>query len=135
MGRPYPNLIHPIPIELRLLNRENTVWDQKAREPIGRAVREIPVQLQAQVRWNEIGKPVAEFTGVRGESKGYLMFRYRDLEAAGVTIKRGDKITKIGNRVCSMFAAWFEDAGHYQDFTGACFLLVWFLDREPGEGD
>ena len=133
MQRPYPRLLHPVPIELRQLNRSTTAWDDKAREPIGRAIRDKAVVLQAQVMYNRIELPIADFEGVRHDSKGKLLFRFIDLAAAGVTIARGDKITKIGNRDCDFFVSYFEDAGHYPEYTGAVFLAAWFVDRDPGE--
>jgi hypothetical protein len=132
--RPYPNLIHPVAVELRQLNRDKTHWDNRARESIGRANRDLPVVLQAQVIYKRIEDPAADFEGVRHDSLGYLMFRYRDLEEAGITIKRGDKISKIGNRSTDFFVKYFEDSAHYPEY-GASFLVVWFVDRDPGESE
>jgi hypothetical protein len=131
--RPYPRLLHPVPVELRKLNRAQTAWDKKAREPIGHAVRDVAVVLEAQVRYNRIEQPTADFEGVLRDSKGMLLFRFCDLEAIPITIERGDKVSKIGNRACDFFVSHFEDAGHLQDYGGATLLAVWFVDRTPGE--
>ena len=131
--RSYPRLIHPIPVEIRQISRTKTKWDDKAREPIGRIVRDNVVQLEAQVRWVRIEQPIADFNGIRHDSKGTLTFRYRDLDEAGITLVRGDKVSKIGNRNTDMFLDHFEDAGNYQDFSGATLLVVTMVDRDPGE--
>ena len=133
MTRPYPKLIHPVPVTVRKFAWDKTGWDDKAREPIGHAVRDRAVVLSGQVKYKSIEEPTPEFAGVRRESKGYVIFRYIDLEAAGVTLERGDKITKIGNRNVTYFVEYFEDAAHYPDLQGAAFLQVWFVDRDPGE--
>jgi hypothetical protein len=121
-----------VAVELRQLNRSTTAWDHKAREPIGRVIRNPAVLLQAQVLYNRIELPIADFEGVRHDSKGKLLFRYTDLAAASITIARGDKITKIANRPSEFFVSYFEDSGHYPEY-GAVFLAVWFVDRDPGE--
>jgi hypothetical protein len=130
---PYPKLLHPINVTMRLLNRGATKWDHKAREPIGKPARDVTVQLQAQIRWNDMAKPDPQFQGVRETSKCYLLFRHCDLTDAAVTIKRGDMVTKVGQRDVKLFATWFEDAGHLPDYGGATLFLVWCLDRNPGE--
>lgn len=128
----YPHLLHPVPVELRKLNRTATKWDDKAREPVGHTIRDAAVTLQAQVQYNRIEEPIPDFLGVRHDSKGYLLFLWRDLEAAGVAVERGDKIAKIGNRTVDYYVSHFEDAGHYQEF-GATLLKAYFVDRDPGE--
>ena len=130
--RQYPRLLHPVSVEVKKLDRAGTAWDSKAREPVGHVVREKKVVLQAQVLYNRIEQPSADFEGVLRDSKGKLVFRWCDLQAAGVTIARGDKVSKIANRDVDYFVSYFEDAGHYPEF-GATLLMAWFVDRTPGE--
>jgi hypothetical protein len=132
--RQYPSLHFPVMVELRQLNRAATKWDDKAREPVGHVVRDPAVAILAQVQYNRIEEPIPDFLGVRHDSRGYLVFLWRDLNAAGLTVARGDKITKIGNRDVSYFVSYFEDCGHYEEF-GATMLKAFFVDRDPGEQD
>jgi len=129
-----PNLIHPVPVYVeRVADADDTLWDEDANEPIGERERQSAVRLRAQVRWRSIEDPDWQWAGVDEKTRGYLVFRYRDLERRGVTIERGDRITKVGKRTVNLFVTGFEDAAHYTDLGGAGFLLAFFEDRTPAE--
>lgn len=135
MGMPYPRLIHPTPVKIAQLDRSATVYDDKTREPIGRAARDVVVELEAQVWWKFIGKPEAQAGGVREDVKGYLLFRWGDLQDANITLKRGDRVVQVGDRVVNLFITYFEDMAHYTVFNGSTFLKAWVGDRRPSEQD
>ena len=128
-----PNLIHPINIQIAQLDRDSTLYDGNAREPIGNSQVESIITLPAQVKWNHEGKPAPQFSGIREQDKCYLLFRWKDLNVAGVTLKRGDRIKKIGHRTVNLFITHFEDVGHYPDQDGASLMQAWCADRNPSE--
>lgn len=144
-----PNLIHPIPVEIRRMQSALTVLDPVAREPIRQMWRAgdgpgtgAVLQLEAQVNWNEgeVARPHFLPGGVEEDWKGYLLFRIVDLVAAGVatenpdgtvtvTLARGDRISRIGLREVNLYVLYFRDAASYPDQGGCTLLEVRFNDR------
>lgn len=132
-----PTLIHPILIQLAQIDRDSSIYDDSAREVIGNIATETVTTLQAQVSFKQIDKPDPQYSGVREKSLGYLLFRFLDLGTASITLKRGDRIRKIGNRNVNYFLHYFQDCGHYPDQGGATLVKAYFVDRHPSsqEGD
>lgn len=128
---PDPRLIHPIPVTLELLNSAATRFDPDTKEPIVSASRS-EQKLQAQVRWFRKDQLRGRDTGPRREADGYLLFRASDLETKGITIKTGDKITRIGKQAyLHLYVEELRPMGHYPDQGGAGLLRADFRDREP----
>jgi len=132
-----PRLIHPIPVQIAQIDRSATIYDDRAREPIGGAAHEVIINLVAQIKWKTIGKPDPNFSGPREKDNCYMLFRHTDLAAAGKVLNRGDRVRKIGTREVNMFITFFEDMGHYTDQGGATLMKAWAGDRNPDqqEGD
>lgn len=128
---PNPRLIHPIPVELELLNSAETIYDPDTKEP-DVAAKRTTKQLQAQVRWFNKDRLRGRSTGPRQEADGYLLFRRTDLVAEGIEINTGDKIVRIGHiQNASYFVTELRPMGHYPDQGGAGLLRADFNDREP----
>jgi len=125
-----PNLIHPIWITIQRADKTATVYDEDAREPIRSVVRE-EVTIQAQIVYRQVADPRFESYGLTEDARGYLLFRFSDLEARSYTPARGDMITALGHRATKLFLLQHADAAHYPDQDGAS-LVRWFWgDRRP----
>jgi hypothetical protein len=156
---PVPNLIHPIPVTFELLDRDNTMYDPYAREPIQQVVREgesprsgTTVTIKAQVSFYFAGAkqdyPMFERDGVVEDSIGYIAVRYRDLIRAGLAEKdsngnfinkkliRGVRIIEIGRDTTDYYIGGFKTFAHYPG-SQQNMLQINFTDRHPGyqQGD
>jgi len=126
-----PNLIHPVPIVVEQIDKDEIEWDEDAQEPVGAEEYTSEVTLQAQVHWRSIDDPDWTWSGRDDSTKGYVLFLWADLRARSITIAVGDHIRKIGDRDVDLYVESFEDAAHYPDLGGAGFLLAFFADRTP----
>jgi hypothetical protein len=120
-----------VPVEIEQANKPNTSYRDDAREPVRKLSRDATVTLSAQVKWKKSVDPRGTFEGVSEDSDGYLLFRYFDLTAAGVELKRGDKIIKIARITYELFITQLMPAGHYPDQSGPSLLKAFFADRNP----
>jgi hypothetical protein len=136
---PIPNLLHPIPVQLRKSDKEFTAaFDENFREPVGQVRRkQRPIDLRAQIKSTKIDVAVATEGGVQLESDGYLLFLYPDLVKAGVTIEQGDRIIKIGfgdsARDVDYYVIRATPRGHYPEYGGPTMLKAYFQDREAAQ--
>lgn len=130
-----PNLIEPSPIVVEQLDAANTAFDTDAREPIKTVGRAAQVTLSAQVSWGRSSRYSYRQGGQAGhieEATGYLVFLTRDLDAASVTLARGDKCVTIGGRPANVFLTNRLYAGHHH---GEPHLEIWdFADNQPKRG-
>lgn len=133
---PRPNLIHPVDVIFEFVDSSELVEDADAREPVfgsrtlGAATSTEP--LPAQVKWIGQDDPEYEGTGATEQDKGWLTMRDFDIDEAGVTIKRGTKITAIGHMTgLVLFVTKKEPCGHYPDQLGASLWRFYFSDRKP----
>lgn len=135
-----PNLINKIPIELKQIVEDETVYNNRRREPSNRVKRSSAFKLNAQIFFGE-----SEFMdaakGANPDSRnlggkilnaaGYIVVRKRDLTVLGKTLKIGDKITsygKAGKEIqCEYFLIGKKDAAHYSDI-GQATLEKWFFE-------
>lgn len=129
---PIPNLIHPVVVTLRQINKAGTIQDADALEPVRQAKRNAAVTCLAQVKIEaskvlrfEDGGPVEGATGT-------ATFRQVDLTAAGITLALGDRISQIGTRAMDVYVIKIEPMGHYPAH-GATMMKVHFHDREPSK--
>lgn len=156
---PIPNLIHPIKITVQLLDRDNTFYDQQAREPIPQVIRKgeslrsgDEVTIKAQVSYNFAGAKqdysIFDRMGVVDDSVGYITVRYKDLLRAGLIekdvngayinmkLERGVRIVRIGRELVDYYISGYKTFAHYPIF-GQTMVQLNFTDRHPGyqQGD
>ncbi len=137
-----PRLLHITKIYIRQKNTSNTLYDNNAREPIGRMARDTYVELDGQVRWNS-QKVFVQSSGIVENTDGYVLFRTYDLNKAGVTLNQGDEIyrmgtgrarldfdTKQGNHP-QLYICGFDFRGHYADQGGHSLVKAWFKEKSP----
>lgn len=135
-----PDLIEPIPVEIQPLDKANTPASTGVagrREFSGTRKRKTTVILQAQVVFGDRDIKT-KFTqlGPDEQIKGYILVRFKDLKDKGLVLKRGDKITKLGQLNVELFlthgqgdpAAHFTSIGSGGEFT---LVRAPFGDRNP----
>lgn len=154
---PQPRLIHPVPVTFEIIDRDDSVFDQYAREPVGQVVREGEspesgerITIKAQVSYYYAGARQYDPRWVRGgvieETNAYLAVRYKDLVNAGLMtqtadgtfdemrLKRGDRVIKIGRENVNLYVDGFKPFGHYPG-RRQTLLQVDLTDRHPGYVD
>jgi hypothetical protein len=95
----YPFRMNMVRIKIAQLNTTTTQKDPDFREAVGVKHYSTPIELEGQV--NLATKPkyfmsAPSRTGDMEPTRGKLVFRKRDLTAAGVTLQKGDKIIEVG---------------------------------------
>lgn len=128
-----PNLIHPIAIVIEQITTGGTIYDPDTREPIQQAARAARVTCPGQVSWTLDKSYRPEPQGPQEESIGYIMFRYADLNALGITIKREDRFAKMGWQDTDVYVTKVQPMGHYPDQNGASLVRCYFKDRQPSK--
>lgn len=129
---PVPNLIHPVPVELEQIDKGSTVYDDEAREPVQTISRSEKKTLKAQVLWGGHEEATSTKAGLQEGERGYVLFRQKDLNKAGVTsIETGDKFVKLGLISTLVFVTRQVPMGHYPSAGGHTLLKVFFADRAP----
>jgi len=128
---PTPNLIHPVPITIQQLSKGDTLYDDDFREPIQQSVRTVSKVISGQVRWATSDDLSMTNSGPREGEAGYVLFRYRDLAAASVTLQQNDRFTKIGNEIVDVYVTRTQPLGHYPSAGGATLVKAFFTDRQP----
>lgn len=129
-----PFLVQPVDVIIEQLNEGSTVYDENAREAIGQVARAAPITLSAQVSYSKTDGPSWKFGGqggVSSDSLGRVAFMKRTLDAAGITLARGDRITSIAGNAQNLYLTEEKLAGH---FSGVTNIIVWrFEDKRPGK--
>ena len=133
---PKPRLLHPINVTLHIMDRDDSVYDPYAREPVGQVIREgestgsgTAVTFKAQVSFYYAGAiqkgPVYDRAGVEEETNMYIATTYKRLVKAGLVtldsngdfesfqIKRGDRLVKVGKEKCDLYITGMKPFGHY----------------------
>lgn len=127
-----PVLLFPIVARIRRIQKTATVYDHVRREPVNTVTRTPEYEIPCQCLWADPNQvqanlPMPEATGVNEQQLGYIVLRVVDIEALPVTIDRGDEITKLADRVVSLFVqrVTFHDHrnGRFQ------LLRAYFADR------
>lgn len=129
-----PFLIEPNDVVIEQCDGNISVFDANAREPVGQVMRADSVTLQAQVvvtQWSAPAWKLGGQGGVSEASAGHLAFLYRDLVAAGVTLRRGDRITSIAGDARNLYLTRRRLTGHLSGVTN---VEVWdFEDKKPSK--
>jgi hypothetical protein len=132
---PIPNLLHPVPIEIRQTDKAGTPQDHDFREPINRVKRQPTQTVDGQVAWANDKRIQYTRGGSRYDADGYVLFRYVDLEAKSMELKTGDKLVKIGKITSNVYIVHFQPQGHYTDVGGATLVKAFFSDKDPVKQD
>lgn len=94
-----PSRMNTVEIVLRKLGSDRTHWDPDFEEPLTKKNRTEEVVLHGQVNLGRSGSAFdrrrPSLTGDRAESDGHLVFRKADIEAAGVTLRKGDRVVRV----------------------------------------
>lgn len=128
-----PRLLHPINITIEQTDEANTVYDEDTREPVQQSTRRVTAVIQGQVQWGFSNNYTSQPQGAQETSDGYVLFRYRDLEAQGITLKREDRISKMGHLDVDVYISKLMPMGHYGDQNGATMVRAYFQDRQPSK--
>ena len=127
-----PTLIHPVPIQIRTIERAATIYDHDANEPVQQAARGIVVTLLGQISFMGAGQSLKRTKqGPSEDDTGYVLFRLIDLQGVGVAIKFNDRIVKMGNLVVDYYVTKLMPMAHYSDIGGAGLIKCNFTDRQP----
>lgn len=136
-----PNLIHPVPIVIEQIDQERqednagdgTWFDDDFREPVQQAARAASIQCPGQPKWGSSSRLGASLAGAESEATGYVLFRYVDLEAKSITLRKNDRFTLIGKQATDVYIVSLRPEGHYTDQGGATLLKAFFKDRQPSK--
>jgi len=128
---PIPNLIHPVPVEIRQIDESETIYDDDMREPVQQSVRASTVTVPGQVKWGMDQNLQTRLRGAEEGSDGYVLFRYVDLAAQGITLAREDRFVKLGNVDVDVYVKALRPEGHYSDQGGPTLVKAFFADRQP----
>jgi hypothetical protein len=136
---PIPNLLHPVPVTVQPIDRENTIVDTGYGEEYEVVARTATVVLPGQVKWGGFDRFRATDAGPEEGEDGYVLFRAIDLRAKSLaTIKRGDRFIALGgspNSVATdVYVTRVRFEGHYPDQKGPTLLKAFFTDRQPVKG-
>ncbi len=130
---PLPNLLHRVNCTIEQIDRTGTLNDDDAREPVQHAERSAAVTVQGQPKWVSEETLGTSRGGARSDSAGYVLFRYVDLNAAGVDLDINDRITIQGHIAAEVYVTKVQPIGHYADQNGASLVKAWFADRKPAK--
>lgn len=132
-----PELIEPITVLFQQIDKTKTTYSTGVsgrRETQNYVARTAVMSIQAQVAFGDTDqKPGYSALGVDEQAKGHLTVRYKDMADSGFTLKRGDKITKLGNLDVNYFLLHGngDPAAHFSAIGGFTLLRLFFSDREP----
>lgn len=92
-----PFRLNLVEIVLRPLAKADTAWDPDFREPLGAKATGKEVTLLGQVNLGskQLRERDRTATGDREPSEGHLVFRRMDVEAAGIAVKKGDRVVRV----------------------------------------
>jgi hypothetical protein len=130
----YPNLIHAIPVKLRIAQKSTTKFDPDTGDPIGKVRRSVDKTVNGQPCWKNESYTVT-IDGKKIEADGYIMFRRIDLATAGFTIDTEDQVITIGSGAAAKSVNYYIVAiqlrAHYPEFGGHCFLKAHWSEKKP----
>lgn len=134
-----PKLLHPVSVIVeKRMKAQNTAsqFDDDFREEIADAKYGAPFTMRCQVEYRKgidvrPGSLMQEQQtgGPDFQDEGYLLFRHRDLDAAGWNPEPGDRFTRIDDREVDLYVASLSLQGHS---SGKSQLRkCYFTDRAP----
>lgn len=126
-----PRLVHPVAVTLAQVDPGATDYDPITREPVGE-VGLVERALSGQVRESR-GERLRMTQGgadATANAGGRVVFDVEALEAAGVSVALGDRITRAGDRAVNWRVVRIE--GHAQYRGRARHLWAFFDDEAAG---
>ena len=133
---PLPRLIHPVPTDVRQIDKTETIYDEGYREPVQQAERGVTKTVPGQWKWGSDKELRPGKSGPEEESDGYVLFRLIDLEGQGINpLQIQDQIVGYGGgrgRVnLDVYIISLRYIGHYSDQAGPSMVKAFFKDRQP----
>jgi hypothetical protein len=111
---------------------EILITDDDAREIVRGARGGTPFVIPAQIAWKDREMAIYAPGGARYDDDGSILVRFVDMEALGIMITRGDRITAIGRMTDqSLYITDQEPCGHWADQNGATMIKFYFSQRRP----
>ncbi len=130
----FPILMNLVNIEISQLKILETFVDDDFREPISRKIRGSTILVKGQVNFGSKSFEERSITrtGDMEPTDGHLVFRKIDLDGLGVTIRKGDRVTKIAGLPTTLIV---REVRPESPLNGAFLLLYVVLehDREARE--
>lgn len=136
---PNPKLLFPVQVEIKIIDKEATTYNENAGEPVRRAKLATPtILIPAQPRYGNEDNPDLNREGVVEKTDGWLTMKTADLIRRGLFaddgnpgIKRGSKIIRIGKKTgLELFVTKYKPLGHYTSTNGYSLVRVYFEDRK-----
>lgn len=148
-----PNLLHPVNITFELLDRDETVYDRYAREPVGQAIREgesprtgdrVTVKGQYSEYFASAKHEYPNYTrmGIEDMAVSYVAIRYKDLLRQGLVelvngawtnlqIKRGDRVIQIEREPVNFYVEGQSKVFAHYPGIGGTMIQFNLIDRHP----
>jgi hypothetical protein len=126
-----PRLIHPVDVLVDQVDIATTTIDTDFREPVnpGGATFRPSVRLRAQNTWGAKDEFRRSMGGDEFQADGHLTFLRADLDAAGVQLHKGDRISAAADQTYRYRVVAVEPAGHY---NGRPYLVKAMFKRLEG---
>ena len=131
------NLIQAINVTIEQIDKTLTQFGgglSGRKFPVNSVVRKSAFTIPAQVVHGDRDQK-GNFTqlGADEQRKGYILVRFEDLKNLGREIKRGDKITKMGQFNVELFISHSSGdlAAHFTGIGGFSLVRIPFQDRDP----
>ena len=130
-----PPLIEPIDVTIEQIDKTNTRYSggvSGRREKKNHTVYKAPVTIPAQVVFGSQGQETKFSTlGPDEQVAGYLVVRFVDLDAKGIKLKRGDKITSLLENDLFLLHSTNKPAAQFSSLGAFALARVPFGDRNP----
>lgn len=101
---PFPKRMNPVNIKLHQRNAADTVMDSDFREPASTRAFDAGVVVKGQVNFGM--KKYAEqditMTGDKGDTMGWFCFRKSDLDRAGISLQKGDRVSEVAGEAMDL---------------------------------
>jgi hypothetical protein len=135
-----PRLQHPVAIVISQIRLGVAEQDPDYRELV-QSLKSSPerapdITCVGQVKWNSSSTLVVTRIGDQTDVDGYVLFRYADLRAAGITqLNINDIFKSMGSganqQSAYIFIVKLEPCVHIPLYGGATMVKAWFKDRDP----
>ena len=131
------DLIEPIDVTIEQIDKVNTPYPSGPNgipEIPNYTVRKTAITLPAQVVFGDRDQiPHPTPLGTDEKILGYMVLKYDDLNNSGITLKRGDKVIKMGQIETEVYLSHSQGdpAAHFSGIGGFTLVRMFFVDRNP----